>query len=196
VRKYLLSERTELEKRAAFKRGNCSWWQYTWPLQKEFYNGPRIICPYLAKENRFAIDECFKFVGLTDTTVIFPMEQKENLKYICSLLNSSLLNFRFKGIGKLKSNGIREYFDNAVSQLPIRRISWKSQKDVQIHDRIVDLYDSIAYGKSQLANPLTSLAARDVRTQISKDECELDELVFELYGFTVDEISGLEAEPT
>lgn len=86
---------------------------------------PRIVCPYLAKENRFAIDEDFSFVGLTDTTVIFPTDQRENLKYLCAVLNARLLNLRFKGIGKLKSNGIREYFDNAVSQMPIRRISWK-----------------------------------------------------------------------
>ncbi len=59
VQKYLRSQQTELEERAAFKRGNCAWWRYTWPLQRELYDRPRIICPYLSKENRFAIDENF-----------------------------------------------------------------------------------------------------------------------------------------
>ncbi|WP_426025837.1 Eco57I restriction-modification methylase domain-containing protein [Brevundimonas sp. TSRC1-1] len=192
VKKYLESERRHLEERAAFIRGNCEWWRWTWPLQKELYGGPRIVCPYLAKENRFAIDEDFSFVGLTDTTVIFPASQKENLKYICGLLNSRLLNLRFKGIGKLKSNGIREYFDNAVSQMPIRRINWTKLEDVKIHDRIVELHDTLADAHQKLAQGPAAIVARDLRDQISNEEFELDSLVCELYGFSVRELADAE----
>ncbi len=193
VKKYLTSQRRQLEKRAAFIRGNCEWWRWTWPLQKELYSGPRIVCPYLSKENRFAIDEDFKFVGLTDTTVIFPTDYREDIKYICALLNSRILNFRFKGIGKLKSNGIREYFDNAVSQLPIRRIDWKVQGDVDIHDRIVELHDNLKEAYRELSGGPSAIVARDLREQISKEEQELDSLVCELYGFSVKELSDAEA---
>ncbi|QXF12863.1 Eco57I restriction-modification methylase domain-containing protein [Sphingopyxis terrae] len=196
VKKYLRSQQSELEKRAAFKRGNCEWWRYTWPLQRELYDRPRIICPYLAKENRFAIDADFKFLGLTDTTVIFPTDHKEDLRYICAILNSRLLNFRFKGIGKLKSNGIREYFDNSVSQLPIRRISWKDRRDVEIHDRIAALYTSLAAALANLTKPTAATVARDLRSQISRAETELNELVCELYGFTVAELDDAEAAVT
>lgn len=194
IKKYLKGERAALEKRAAYKRGNCEWWRYTWPLQKELYVGPRIICPYLAKENRFAIDASFNFIGLTDTTVIFPSQEREDLKYICGVLNSRLLNLRFKGIGKLKNNGIREYFDNAVSQMPIRRINWNTKRDVAIHDRIVALHDVLAEALLALEQPLAATVARDLRAQALASETELDELVCELYGFTVEELSG--AEPT
>jgi hypothetical protein len=192
VKKYLESERKHLEKRAAFIRGNCEWWRWTWPLQKELYSGPRIVCPYLAKENRFAIDEDFSFVGLTDTTVIFPAGQKEDLKYLCAILNARLLNLRFKGIGKLKSNGIREYFDNAVSQMPIRRINWKIPRDVEIHDRIVELHDNLAEAHQKLAQGPAAIRARDLREQISNEESELDSLVCELYGFSVKELTNAE----
>ena len=192
VRRYLESERGELEKRAAFIRGNCEWWRWTWPLQKELYGGPRIVCPYLAKENRFAIDDNFSFVGLTDTTVIFPTDQKEDLKYICAVLNARLLNLRFKGIGKLKSNGIREYFDNAVSQMPIRRINWKEPRDVEIHNRIVELYDTLAHAHHDIAQRPAAILARGLREQISSDETELDTLVCELYGFSLKEVTDAE----
>ena len=192
VKKYLENERSELEKRAAFIRGNCEWWRWTWPLQKDLYGGPRIVCPYLAKENRFAIDDDFSFVGLTDTTVIFPTDQKEDLKYICAALNARLLNLRFKGIGKLKGNGIREYFDNAVSQMPIRRINWKRSRDVEIHHRIVELYDTLAGAHKELAQGPTAIVARDLREQIATEEAELDALVCELYGFSVNELTDAE----
>lgn len=192
VKKYLRSQQSDLKKRAAFKRGNCDWWRYTWPLQKELYVGPRIICPYLAKENRFAIDDNFGFIGLTDTTVIFPAGEKEDLRYICALLNSRLLNLRFKGIGKLKSNGILEYFDNSVSQLPIRRILWTNARDGEIHDRIVSLHNLLTSKYNELTKPIAATVARDVRTAIDEYEVELDQLVCELYGFTVKELNEIE----
>ena len=193
VKKYLRSNKSDLEKRAAFKRGNCDWWRYTWPLQKELYKGPRIICPYLATENRFAIDQDFDFIGLTDTTVIFPTNQNEDLRYICAIMNSRLLNIRFKGIGKLKGNGILEYFDNAVSQIPIRRISPKNAADVKIHDRIVTLYDSLSKNIFKLTKPIAATMARDIRNIISKNEAEINILVCELYGFTIEELETAES---
>jgi len=193
VKKYLRSERPKLEERAAYQRGNCEWWRYTWPLQKEFYNGPRIVCPYLAKENRFAIDANFEFIGLTDTTVIFPSGQKEDLRYIAALLNSRLLNLRFKGIGKLKSSGIREYFDNSVGQLPIRRIDWKNARDVEIHKRIVALHDSLSDTYQALTGRVAATVARGLRDRAATAELQLDELVYELYGFTAEQVAEAEA---
>ena len=35
----LPTNKKKLRGRAAFKRGNCKWWQYTWPLHKEAYRG-------------------------------------------------------------------------------------------------------------------------------------------------------------
>lgn len=193
MKRYLESCKKKLEARAAFKRGNCEWWRYTWPLQRDLYDGPRITCPYLATENRFAIDESFDFLGLTDTTVIFPTGHKEDIKYICALLNSRLLNVRFKGIGKLKSGGILEYFDNSVSQLPIRRIDWTRARDVAVHNRIIALYNSLSFSLPRLEEPLSAMVARDLRKQVADDEIELNALVCELYGFTIVELAVAEA---
>ena len=189
VKKYLTKRRKKLQDRAAFIRGDCEWWQYSWPLQRSLYKGPRIVCPYLSENNRFAIDDDFGFLGLTDTTVIFPSGNKESLKYICALLNSRLLNFRFKGIGKLKSGGIREYFDNSVGLLPIRRINWKNKDDVADHDRIVALYEKLASYHAKRSKPLAATVARDLRAAIKKHETELNKLVCKLYGVTMKELA-------
>jgi hypothetical protein len=121
VRKHLKRHRRELESRAAYRRGDCQWWRYTWPLHKSLYSRRRILCPYLAGSNRFALDETCEFMGLTDTTVLFDNGQPESLEYLVALLNSKLLSFRYRSIGKVKSPGIREYFWNGVSRLPLRR---------------------------------------------------------------------------
>jgi hypothetical protein len=123
IQRHLLAHRAELESRAAYRRGDCEWWKYTWPLHKELYGRPRMLCPYLAATNRFAIDSHNEFLSLTDTTVLFDNGQPEDLRYIAALLNSRLLTWRFRTIGKLKGQGQREYFWNSVSRLPIRRSS-------------------------------------------------------------------------
>jgi len=192
VQKHLNASRKELKERAAFKRDNCEWWKYSWPLQKDLYGGPRILCPYLATENRFAIDNNFDFLGLTDTTVIFPTNHKEDIAYLCALLNSRLLSLRFKGIGKLKSNGILEYFDNSVSQLPIRMIDWKNKSDVSVHGKIIELHDVIADLSSQLSEPLAATVARNLEAELAKKDLSLEKLICSLYGFTIEELEAAE----
>lgn len=55
---HLEASRAVLTARAAYRRGNCRWWQYTWPLHKEHARRPRILSPYLAPANRFALVSC------------------------------------------------------------------------------------------------------------------------------------------
>jgi hypothetical protein len=74
VRVYLERPENEskLKNRAAYKRGDCDWWRYTWPLNKRYYDRPRLMCPYRTGHNRFALDRDFFYVSLTDTTVALP----------------------------------------------------------------------------------------------------------------------------
>ena len=139
VQKFLNTHAAALKERAAFQRGNCLWWRYTWPLHKELYSRSKILCPYLSSENRFALDDDCTYIGLTDTTVLFENNQPEHLFYLLGLLNSRLLTFRYKSIGKLKSGGIFEYFWNGISKLPIHRINLSNQMDKSCHDRMVQL---------------------------------------------------------
>jgi hypothetical protein len=128
----------ELKARAAYQRGNCDWWRYTWPLHKEYYSRTKILSPYLARNNRFALDEDRKFLGLTDTTVLFKNDQPESMEYWLSLLNSKLLTWRFQSLAKLKSGGILEYFWNNISKLSVRRINFSASKDTLMHGSLSD----------------------------------------------------------
>ena len=65
---------------------------------------------------------------MTNTTVIFDTNEEISLKYILALLNSKLLTFRYRTIGKQTGNGIFEYFENQISKLPIPNISQKEQE--------------------------------------------------------------------
>lgn len=129
IQKHLSSFSDELKDRAAFKRGNCEWDKYTWALHKELYNNARLICPYMAGSNRFALDKNFEYLGLTDTYSIFLKKGTiDDLLYLQGLLNSKVLEFRFHRIAKLKSEGVYEYFDNSLKRIPIKWEVSKSEK--------------------------------------------------------------------
>lgn len=116
---YLTQHRATLEDRAAFKRGDCEWYKFTWPLHKERYSAPKLMVPFIAPENRFALDAAAQFIGLTDTMALFPTEQSPDLRYLLALLNSRLLNFRYRYIGKAKDYRY-EYFENGLAKIPIK----------------------------------------------------------------------------
>lgn len=192
---YLKSHESELKKRAAFKRNNCDWWKFTWPLHKEWYCKPKILCPYLAGENRFALDTTNEFIGLTDTTVIFTKDSlREDLRYLLALLNSNLLTYRFKSIGKLKSKGIYEYFWNSITKLPIRTIDFKNPSEKAVHDKLVSLVDRMLELHKKKNSMPPSAERERVEREITVTDEKIDEIVYGLYGVTEEERKIIEGK--
>ena len=193
LKKYLQSCAEVLKARAAYKRGNCEWWQFTWPLHRELYSRKRLVSPFLASKNRFALVEDH-FVGLTDTIVLFENKQPESLKYLLGLLNSRLLTMRFRTIGKLKGSGIYEYFWNSVSKMPIRRPDLKNASDRARHDRIVSLVEKMLMLTPKLRGTTSESEKAALQNAVTTTDAEIDRLVYELYGLTEEEIKIVEGE--
>ncbi len=176
VRAHLQRHEAELKARAAWQRGNCEWWRFTWPLHKQHAHTRKLLCPYLATENRFALDEGPRFLGLTDTTVLYDAGQPEDLRYLLGVLNSRLLTFRFRYLGKLKSGNLREYFENSVSKLPIPRLAAEDPS----HVRLVTLVDE--------ALSLAGCRAPGLEAV----ERLIDQEVYALFGITPEEQALIE----
>ncbi len=192
IQDHLSSKKVELKKRAAYKRGDCLWWKYTFPLHKEYLLKDKIYSPYMSKINRFALDENGQFLGLTDTTVLFENGQKEEMKYLLGLLNSNLLTFRYKYLGKLKSGGVLEYFWNQISKLPIIKIDFSNKPQKNKHDKIVSLVTQIMELKKKLTEANIPQVAKMLERQIESTDKQIDHLVYDLYGLNDSEIKIIE----
>jgi len=125
VARYLEKHRQALEERAGVIRGDCEWWQLHWPREGKGYNlfQPKIFFPRRAPENRFAVDETGE-IGFKSDVAAFLKNPADShdLYYICALLNSKVLEFRYRalgGLGKLTGRGMFEHFENQVGDLPI-----------------------------------------------------------------------------
>ena len=190
IRSHLSSYETELKQRAAYERGNCKWWQYTWPLHREKFDRPRIFVPYRATENRFAFDESRKFLGLTDTTVLYDNDQPEDIRYILAILNSRLLTARFRFIGKLLNGGVLEYYENTVSKLPIPR----SKPGNIDHDRLVALVKVMEDSVAGLASTRIEDERITMEDQRDYANLEIEEIVCRLFGLTEDEVDLIQSQ--
>lgn len=177
------SRKSKLEERAAYQRGNCSWWRYTFPLHKELYKRRHLIAPYRADGLRFAFQEEFNYLGLTDTTVVFEKDDlDENFLYLLGLLNSSLMTFRFRRMAKLTGDDMWECLPNVLEKLPIRRINFEDPAEVGHHDQIVALVKELLHLVKEMRCTASDDEVRQTAPKIDGKERALDDLVFELYG--------------
>lgn len=187
IQDYLKKHKKRLKDRADKKRRPSSpWWNFTFPMHKEYYNLPKIYCSYRSKENIFALDEGFEYLGLTNTTVVFGNDDNFDLKYILGLLNSKLLTFRYKTIGKQTGGGIYEYFPNGVSKLPIPEITRDEQEP------FVNLVNEMIELNKQYSNTKTPYEKKLLKIQIEATDLKINELVYNLYNLTEKEINLIE----
>ncbi|MBM4343585.1 MAG: N-6 DNA methylase [Deltaproteobacteria bacterium] len=122
IREHLERFRDRLSERAACIRGNCAWYQFTWPLHEDVHFGAKVVAPYRASAACFAVDESGQWLGLTNTTHVFVPGAPDAAHTLCALLNSLPLEFRYRalgGLGKLTGRGMFEYFENQIADLPI-----------------------------------------------------------------------------
>jgi type I restriction-modification system DNA methylase subunit len=199
IQNHLYENKDFLENRATVKNEGRIWWRYSRPMHKDFYNLNKIWCSYRAKENIFCFDNTNKYIGLTNTTVIFDTNENLDLKYLLSLLNSKTLNFRYKSIGKQTGSGVYEYFENGVGKLPIPEIDKEQQQPfINLVDNILTLKEKIAKYKKHF-DSLNAVEKIDIKEEIEKlENCinqsinEIDNMVYELYGLSEEEIKIVE----
>jgi len=128
IQKHLNANREDLQNRATVKNEGRVWWRYSRPMHKEYYNLPKLYCSRRDFFNTFCYDEGFDYLGFSNMTVIFETNKEISVKYILALINSKLLNFRYKSIGKQTGGGSFEYFPNGVGKLPIPNILLSNQQ--------------------------------------------------------------------
>jgi hypothetical protein len=122
IQEYLLSHRPSLESRKSYQSGGYEWFHLHRSRVGLF--SPKIFFPRRANSNKFVVDESGN-VGFKSDVAAFILREGYNidtLYCICSLLNSKVLEFRYRalgGIGKLTGKGMFEYFENQVGDLPI-----------------------------------------------------------------------------
>ena len=99
----------------------------------------------------------------------------QSLKYLCAVLNSSLITWLMQNTALTTGVGLTQWKKFAVERLPVPQISATKQRP------FITLVDSILTAK--IANP---------KADTTKQEAEIDRLVYQLYNLTEPEIAAVE----
>lgn len=129
---------------------------------------------------------------ILDTINQLSIKNNFSSKYILGILNAKLLSwycYRF-----IFGKAIRTmHFDNAVtSRIPYPRINLNSNKEKSHHDFLTLLVDQMLKTQNQFHNAKTENDKKIYKQKIDILDKQIDDLVYELYGLTEEEIKIIE----
>jgi len=189
IKEYLIAFKEKLTPRnegqkVGRKPGDYKWYeiQDTISYYKEFER-EKLIYPVITS-SLFAVFDKNKFY-LNDKCFMIASDDL-NLKFLNALLASKTLNFVFKLLGSpLGKSGI-ELRKIYVEQLPIYPATPEEQKPlIELADQMLQLHEDIKTAR-------TPQEKKSIERQISATDKQVDNLVYELYGMTEDEIKIVE----
>lgn len=180
IMNHMLKYKEILEARIKTYNEKYHWTAIHRPRDPKIFNGCKLVVPYRAKKNTFAYNEVEWFCR-SDAYVITEKDTKYSLKYLIALLNSKPYYLWLYYKGKRKGE-VLELFQVPLSELPIKSITEAEQeKYINIVDNILDITMTKDY--------LKNIEKQKIVIELEK---KIDEMVFDLYGFTKEEIKIIE----
>jgi len=146
------------------------------PKAPDFFETRKLVSQLVGEELRVAYDDVGRYFDI-NVNLIYPKTDSYDLKFILAFLNSKLLNFV---LDNLRSNISLTL--TLLYKIPVRRLSSHEQEPFM---GLVDQILAITKNGDYLSNP-----AKQVR--VKELECQIDQMVYELYGLTPEEIALVE----
>ncbi|MGD2092608.1 MAG: TaqI-like C-terminal specificity domain-containing protein [Candidatus Aminicenantes bacterium] len=195
IKNYLSKHITELLNRNEVKKGLYQWYRLERPRKKYIFDSAeKLIVPYRAESNRFAYDNQQYFNDGGDIRVIILKKNVYySLKYILGILNSRLMNWYYQFIGKPKGSS-REYFNKPLAKIPIRKLAFANRSEKNQHDKIVHWVDQMLELQKKFHAAKIETEKTLFKKQIDMKDKQIDQLVYELYRLTDQEIKIVEED--
>jgi len=171
------------------KPGAYQWYeiQDTIDYYAEFEK-PKIIVPAIVKSASYAFDTDGFYSN--DKTCIIPTEDK----YLLGLMGSKVVDFYMHSISSTKQGGYFEYKPMYIAKLPIRAIDSNDSADVSLRDRMIELVNQMLDLNRKLAESKIPQARQMLKRQIEQTDKQIDQLAFQLYDLTNEEINLVVSE--
>jgi len=150
------------------------------------------MAPEICNKGEFTLSLNPLFINNKVKAVIPKDSNSERIEYILGLLNSKLMVFLYSNIAPRKGHNYFEIKTAQLLKLPYRQINFNNPEDTYIHDKIVMLVEKILGLKGKILSLQTSSKKSQIEREIQITDDKIDELVYELYGITEEEIKIIE----
>ena len=157
----------------------------------DYYGGfekDKILWPEIANGARFAFDSNDYYAN--NKVFMIP----EGSKYLVGLLNSSTLKLFIHSVCTDLQGDSFNFSGVFLAKTPIRNINFSDARDKARHDKMVDLVDQMLSLNKLLAAAKTAHEKTSLQRQIDATDRQIDNLVYELYGLTEEEIKIVEGK--
>jgi len=151
--------------------------------EQRFFEGVKIISLRKTQQPTFTYTDFPCYVSQT----YFIIQPKNiNLKYLTGLLNSKLIHFWLYYKGKKQGDQLQ------IDKEPLLDLPLINTNKKQTHDTIVSLVDNLLNLNKELQSTKLDTQRQQLQRAIDHAENKIDELVYEFYGFTEEEIEIVE----
>ena len=159
-----------------------NWWNLRATAFLDDFKKENIIWIELTDHSRFAL--CLEEIFLLNSAYFLIPPDQFNPKYLLAVLNSNLIEFYLRFIAETSGMGVSRWINNYVKDFPIPEVSEDSQKPfINIVDTVLAITKDDDYSDNTAK-----------QAQVREYERQIDELVYQLYGLTAEEIRMVEGE--
>ncbi|MCK9419090.1 MAG: Eco57I restriction-modification methylase domain-containing protein [Nitrospirae bacterium] len=196
---YLKTNRSTLEARERGKWKHDKWYAFGRSQNLSEMEQAKILTPSIASKASFTLDanDYYYFVGSGGGGGggygITLKDSEYSMQYVLGLLNSKLLDVFLKSYSSQFSGGYYAYNRQYIERLPIRTVNFTDPTNKASHDKMVSLVAQMLSLNKQLPDAKTNHEKTALQRQIDATDQQIDQLVYELYGLTEEEIKIVEA---
>ncbi|KKK80345.1 hypothetical protein LCGC14_2824410, partial [marine sediment metagenome] len=194
---YLCDNQAALQKRIWFgknaKELSGQWYGMMYLDSRWAFVSPHLLTPSLSDKSNFSLGDGTLFsTGTAGVTSIVLEDSEQSPLYVLGVLNSSLLSLYATHHSPVFQGGYYKFSAPYLKPLPIRAIDFDDSRDVARHDQIVELARQMLSLHKRLPTAKTSHAKTVLQRQIDATDRQIDQLVYELYELTDEEIAIVE----
>ncbi len=175
IKAHLSIYREILDDRREVRNGRIKWYDLQWARDEHLFLGNKIVVPYRSMENTFAINGIEWFCR-SDVYLIKSKKIPSTLKTICGILNSKLIFLWLYHKGKKKGE-VLELMPESLGDIPL------SYNEGQLTDEVNKIVDLLLTKIPELG--IDNPTIKSLRKKI-------DQLVYQLYDLTSEEIAIIE----
>jgi type I restriction-modification system DNA methylase subunit len=156
------------------------------------FDAPLKIVMRQTGDSLIAAIDTHRYLCLNNIHVLVPKEPPPAPSYILGVVNSCLMNWYYQTLNPELGEALAEVKKTNVAKLPIRSIDFSDRADRARHQRMVMMVERMLDMNKRLAAAKTPDDKTRIQRQIDATDRQIDQLVYELYGLTEEEIKVVE----
>jgi hypothetical protein len=163
----------------------------------DWLTGPRILVREISGKHPKRIQASFTDHTYCNYKTILNVSPSENtkfsMKYLCGILNSSLMSFLFGYVSnKIEMDSFPRISVGDLKKLPIKEIDFANKNENKVHGEIVKLVDSMLslYKEKQQTTLVEKMES--IQHRINYTDDKINQLVYQLYRLNEEEIKIIE----